>query len=179
MATNNFIVFDETNTNILSDAEYLADGQRKDGVYQGVARSKLVNKALRNTSTMTAAIGQLIADSGTNATENVSALKTALQNVFSGSGTGSSGFKQTQISFTSSSFTLNSSTNKLTATASISGIDPSEANQLIIVIPKKSTESAYRSCGIQATAQGTNSLTFTALSRPTSTVYAYVAYCSL
>lgn len=64
MATNKILKFAEldTTSNLLTDAEYLADAQRVVGNQPGVARSKLVNKALRQSSVVAAAIAQFIAD---------------------------------------------------------------------------------------------------------------------
>jgi hypothetical protein len=49
MATNEILRFAETDTgtNLLTQSEYAADSQRPIGNQPGVARSKLVNKALR------------------------------------------------------------------------------------------------------------------------------------
>lgn len=68
MATNEILQFAETDTgtNLLTQAEYLADAQRPIGNQPGVARSKLVNKALRQSSLIAAAVAQFIADNQTN-----------------------------------------------------------------------------------------------------------------
>lgn len=68
MATNEILRFAETNTgtNLLTQAEYLADTQRLVGNQPGVARSKLVNKALRQSSLIAAAVAQFIADNQAN-----------------------------------------------------------------------------------------------------------------
>ena len=68
MATNEILKFAETNTgtNLLTQAEYLADAQRPIGNQPGVARSKLVNKALRQSSLIAAAVAQFIADNQAN-----------------------------------------------------------------------------------------------------------------
>lgn len=68
MATNEILRFAETDTgtNLLTQAEYLADSQRPIGNQPGVARSKLVNKALRQSSLIAAAVAQFIADNQTN-----------------------------------------------------------------------------------------------------------------
>jgi hypothetical protein len=64
MPTNDFLKFSETDivTNLLTQAEYLADTQRLIGNQPGIARSKLVNKALRQSSLITSSVAQLIAD---------------------------------------------------------------------------------------------------------------------
>lgn len=68
MATNEILRFAETDTgtNLLTQAEYSADSQRPIGNQPGVARSKLVNKALRQSSLIAAAVAQFIADNQAN-----------------------------------------------------------------------------------------------------------------
>lgn len=68
MATNEILQFAETDTgtNLLTQAEYAADSQRQIGNQPGVARSKLVNKALRQSSLIAAAVAQFIADNQAN-----------------------------------------------------------------------------------------------------------------
>lgn len=64
MATNEILPFATTNTgtNLLTQAEYAADAQRTTGHQPGIARSKLENKALRQTSLMAAGLAEFIAD---------------------------------------------------------------------------------------------------------------------
>ncbi len=64
MAANEILaaVATDTGTNLLTQAEYVADAQRLTGNQPGVARSKLVNKILRQTSLMSAGLAQFIAD---------------------------------------------------------------------------------------------------------------------
>ena len=64
MATNEILTFAGTSTNILTQAEYAADAQRSSGNVPGVARSKLVNKAARQSAFVSSMIGQFIADVG-------------------------------------------------------------------------------------------------------------------
>lgn len=68
MATNEILQFAETDTgtNLLTQAEYLADAQRPIGNQPGVARSKLVNKALRQSSLIAAGIAEFLADNQSN-----------------------------------------------------------------------------------------------------------------
>lgn len=68
MATNEILQFAGTDTgnNLLTQAEYLDDAQRPIGNQPGVARSKLVNKALRQSSLIAAAVAQFIADNQSN-----------------------------------------------------------------------------------------------------------------
>lgn len=68
MATNEILQFAETDTgtNLLTQAEYLADSQRPIGNQPGVARSKLVNKALRQASLISAGVAEFLADNQTN-----------------------------------------------------------------------------------------------------------------
>lgn len=68
MATNEILRFAETDTgtNLLTQAEYAADSQRPIGNQPGVARSKLVNKALRQSSLIAAGIAEFLADNQSN-----------------------------------------------------------------------------------------------------------------
>lgn len=64
MATNDILTFAGSSTNILTQAEYAADAQRDSGNVPGVARSKLVNKAARQSAFVSSMIGQFIANIG-------------------------------------------------------------------------------------------------------------------
>jgi microcystin-dependent protein len=84
MSTNEILQFSETDTglNLLTQAEYGADAQRLIGHQPGVARSKLTNKAMRQSSLLAAAVAQFIADrQATNVTDLLTpaALATMLQ----------------------------------------------------------------------------------------------------
>lgn len=67
MARNDFKIFDESQINTLTQAEYETDSQRINGVTSGLARSSLHNKALHQATIMAAAMGQLIMEKGKNA----------------------------------------------------------------------------------------------------------------
>lgn len=64
MATNEILPFaaTDTGTNLLTQVEYNGDAQRPIGNQPGIARSKLVNKVLRQASLVAAAVAQYIAD---------------------------------------------------------------------------------------------------------------------
>lgn len=64
MAINEILPFATTNTgtNLLTQAEYVADAQRPIGHQPGIARSKLANKAMRQASLMAAGVAEFIAD---------------------------------------------------------------------------------------------------------------------
>lgn len=64
MATNDFVPFcpTDTGTNLLSQAAYLADAQLAIGSQPGVARSKLVNKALRQATYIASSLAQYISN---------------------------------------------------------------------------------------------------------------------
>lgn len=68
MANNEILRFAEndTGTNLLTQAEYLADSQRQIGNQPGVARSKLVNKALRQSSLIASGVAKFLADNQSN-----------------------------------------------------------------------------------------------------------------
>lgn len=69
MATSNFKVFNENFGNSETDEQYAVDAQRIGGVVPGVAPSALHNKLYRQVSIMAAAIGQLSAARGYNASD--------------------------------------------------------------------------------------------------------------
>lgn len=74
MATNDILaaVSTDTGTNLLTQAEYVADAQRLTGNQPGIARSKLVNKMLRQSSLVVAALAQYVADGqATNVTDSL------------------------------------------------------------------------------------------------------------
>lgn len=76
MATNEILPFasTDTGTNLLTQAEYSADAQRTTGNQPGIARSKLVNKSLRQTSLLAAGLAQFLANKqSTNVTDNLTA----------------------------------------------------------------------------------------------------------
>lgn len=64
MATSEILKFSETNTgtNLLTQLEYDADIQRTTGNQPGVARLKLVNKALKQSTLISATVAKFIAD---------------------------------------------------------------------------------------------------------------------
>jgi len=88
MATSNILPFADTAsaTDIYDDAQYAADGDQATGNKAGIAKRKLVNKALKQSSKITAAVAQFVADNqATNITDalTVSALVTAITNAIS------------------------------------------------------------------------------------------------
>lgn len=88
MATNEILTFagTDTGTNLLTQAEYTSDSQRAIGNQPGIARSKLVNKAMRQTSLVAAALAQYIANrQGSNVvdTKTVSELEAMLVSAIS------------------------------------------------------------------------------------------------
>lgn len=78
MATNEILQFasTDTGTNLLTQAEYTADAQRTTGNQPGIARSKLVNKSLRQSSIIAATLAQYMAN---RQSENVVDTKTVAQ----------------------------------------------------------------------------------------------------
>lgn len=67
MADNKIYPFAaDADANILTDAEYASDGQRIIGNQPGVARAKLVNKALKQTTVMAYRLADFISYAGTN-----------------------------------------------------------------------------------------------------------------
>jgi microcystin-dependent protein len=68
MATNSILTFAATGTtaDLLTDGEYSADAQRGIGHQPGVARAKLANKVAKQSSLLSAALAQFIADNQSN-----------------------------------------------------------------------------------------------------------------
>lgn len=65
MAGNsNFLIFDESKTNVMSDADYQSASQRQNGVLPGVADPALHNKIYRQASIMAYAIAAVMAERG-------------------------------------------------------------------------------------------------------------------
>ena len=95
MAINNFLPWGDNAGNIMDGADYEASTQRTDGVELGLADPALHNRLYRQVTLMAAALGQVIADNGLDATDsNMADLVRAIKNVFfavvpvSGGGTG-------------------------------------------------------------------------------------------
>lgn len=85
MATNEILPFasTDTGTNLLTQSEYSTDTQRPIGNQPGIARSKLVNKTLRQTSLVSAGVAQYMADNqATNIVDSLTPaqIATALAN---------------------------------------------------------------------------------------------------
>lgn len=83
MATHNFQIFDESMTAIDTDQEYLAEGQRLNGVTPGLASPKMHNKLYRQCSVMAYAIASVLAARGFDADDgDAGALTNAIQRAF-------------------------------------------------------------------------------------------------
>lgn len=70
---NNFLTFcpTDTGTNLLTQADYSVDTDRTNGNQPGVARSKLVNKAMRQSAFVSSQLAQFVADNtGTDVLDN-------------------------------------------------------------------------------------------------------------
>jgi microcystin-dependent protein len=81
--THNFQIFDESMTSIDTDAEYLVESQRLNGVTPGLASPEMHNKLYRQCSVMAYAIASVIAARGYNADDSDPAgLVNALQRTF-------------------------------------------------------------------------------------------------
>jgi hypothetical protein len=85
MATNEILTFasTDTGTNLLTQSEYSTDTQRPIGNQPGIARSKLVNKTLRQASLLSAGVAQYMADNqSTNIIDSLTPaqIATAMQN---------------------------------------------------------------------------------------------------
>ena len=83
MAVNNFLPWGDNAGNIMDGADYEASTQRTDGVELGLADPALHNRLYRQVTLMAAALGQVIADSGLDATDsNMADLVRAIKQVF-------------------------------------------------------------------------------------------------
>lgn len=83
MAEHNFQIFDESLTSIDTDAEYLAEGQRLNGVTPGLASPKMHNKLYRQCSVMAYAMASVLAARGFDANDSdPGALVDAIQRAF-------------------------------------------------------------------------------------------------
>lgn len=81
--TNNFLVFDENNNNILTDAQYKVDTDRINGMTQGISRSIVFNKILRQASIMSSAFGSVLDSRGYDASDaSLSSLTSSIDEAF-------------------------------------------------------------------------------------------------
>ena len=69
MPKNNFKLFDENKSNMMTDDDYVINQQRLNGVQSGVASSQLQNKTLYQTALMCYALAQLMAANGYDAND--------------------------------------------------------------------------------------------------------------
>lgn len=80
MPINNFKLFDENKSNMMSDDDYAINQQRLNGVQSGVASSQLQNKTLYQTALMCYALAQLMAANGYDANDS-NAVSTFVNNL--------------------------------------------------------------------------------------------------
>lgn len=80
MTINNFKLFDEKKSNMMSDDDYAINQQRLNGVQSGVASSQLQNKTLYQTALMCYALAQLMAANGYDAND-ANAVSTFVNNL--------------------------------------------------------------------------------------------------
>ena len=69
MPKNNFKLFDENKSNMMTDVDYNVNQQRLNGVQSGVASSQLQNKTLYQTALMCYALAQLMTANGYDAND--------------------------------------------------------------------------------------------------------------
>lgn len=113
MATSNILIFCPDGTeqagDIISDAAYLGDAHRLRGNQPGIARRELVNKALKQSSVMAAALGQFIATkAGVNVTDGtpLNTLSAAIVTAVSNSGSGGGGTSGDYVPIPTSSYVV-------------------------------------------------------------------------
>lgn len=81
---NDFLIFDESGTNMLSQEIYASDEDRTAGFKRGIARSNVNNKVLHQTSMMASSLGELIKKQGGQATDaTIANLVSNLNRLFS------------------------------------------------------------------------------------------------
>lgn len=71
MPTNNFKLFDENKSNMMSSQEYASSVARSSGVQSGIASSQLHNKSMYQLSLMVYALSQLMNANGIDASDEV------------------------------------------------------------------------------------------------------------
>lgn len=69
MPKNNFKLFDENKSNMMTDIDYNTNAQRLNGVQSGVASSQLQNKTLYQTALVSYALAQIMAANGYDAND--------------------------------------------------------------------------------------------------------------
>lgn len=69
MPKNNFKLFDENKSNMMTDDDYAINQQRLNGVQSGVASSQLQNKTLYQTALVSYALAQIMAANGYDAND--------------------------------------------------------------------------------------------------------------
>lgn len=82
MPKNNFKLFDENKSNMMTDVDYNTNAQRLNGVQSGVASSQLQNKTLYQTALMCYALAQIMAANGYDAND-ADAVSTFVNNLSS------------------------------------------------------------------------------------------------
>lgn len=81
--SSNFLIFDESKTNVMSDADYQSASQRQNGVLPGVADPALHNKIYRQASIMAYAIAAVMAERGETVNDaNPSGIVSAVRRAF-------------------------------------------------------------------------------------------------
>lgn len=81
--SSNFLIFDESKTNVMSDANYQAAAQRQNGVIPGVAAPDLHNKIYRQASVMAYALAAVMAERGETVNDaNPSGVISAIRRAF-------------------------------------------------------------------------------------------------
>jgi len=80
---NNFLPFNPSGNNELSQEQYEANNVRISGIEPGLAAKEVYNKLFKQTSMMSYALGQILDEYGLDASDNnATALKNALQSAF-------------------------------------------------------------------------------------------------
>ena len=168
---SNAVTYDIVNTQIAPGTtvkNYVCTGSGFQQMsFNGFSNVKMNSQLLLTedpTQKMQAATKQYVDENVNGVTSRVDSLESAISNI--------STPELRTVTLTSSEWTT--SGDKFTQTATVSGISSTETAQLITVTPKISNMTAYYDAGVYASSQSTNSLTFTATTKPTSTLTVYV-----
>lgn len=85
--STNFLQFDSTASNMMTDAHYAGSAQQLTGFQTGVASSQVFNKILFQSSTMVAALSKVFANLGYSVSDaNITSLTTVLSNLLTNAG---------------------------------------------------------------------------------------------
>jgi len=162
--SNNFIQFDQNQTNIYNDASYQALKEISDGVGTGIADPMMHNKMYYQVTTMCAALGNVFSNLGYTVSDtDISALETVLSNIITTQGGSFTGaLKQApQATITSASgvLTLTSASNIFLANGNEAITSITGWTQGIAIIKWNTARTLTASSSLVLTNNGSNRTT--------------------